>query len=67
MSFSFTVALHGFHIYREVWKRNEKEELVCTFEEGNSFDMFPVEIIHLLCVVYYLQSCFSYYLKIKLC
>ena len=39
----FSAAVHGFHVYRNVWKPLENEELECLFETQNLFEMFAIK------------------------
>ena len=39
----FSAVVRGFHVYRDVWKSHENEELVCLFEANNFFDMFAIQ------------------------
>ena len=43
----FSAAVRGFHIYRDVWKPLENEELECLFERHNLFDMFAIKTCRL--------------------
>ena len=38
----FSAAVHGLHVYRDVWNPHENEKLVCLFEANNLFDMFAI-------------------------
>ena len=41
--FTFSAAIRGFHVYRQVWQPVEDERLVCTHETGNAFDLFSIK------------------------
>ena len=43
-SFSMTTAVHGFHIYKDVWEPTIGEVLSCERDIGNSHDTFAVAI-----------------------
>ena len=43
----FSAAVRGFHVYRDVWKPLENEELECLFERHNLFDMFAIKTCRL--------------------
>ena len=43
----FSAAVRGFHVYRDVRKPLENEELECLFERHNLFDMFAIKTCHL--------------------
>ena len=43
----FSAAVRGFHVYRDVWKPLENEELECLFERHNLFDMFAINTCRL--------------------
>ena len=43
----FSAALRGFHVYRDVRKPLENEELECLFERHNLFDMFTINTCRL--------------------
>ena len=36
----FSAAVHGFHVYGDVWNPHKNEELVGLFEKNNLFDLF---------------------------
>ena len=38
-----SAAVCGFHVYRDVWKPFENEELECLFKRHNQFDMFAIK------------------------
>ena len=42
----FVAAIRGFHVYRQVWQPVQHEELTCTHEIGNHFDMFSIKTIN---------------------
>ena len=43
----FSAAVRGFHVYRDVWKPLENEELECLFEIHNLFNMLAIKMCHL--------------------
>ena len=43
----FSAAVRGFHVYRDVWKPLENEEMECLFERHNLFDMFAIKTCRL--------------------
>ena len=43
----FSAVVRGFHVYRDVWKPLENEELECLFERHNLFDMFAIKTCRL--------------------
>ena len=43
----FSAAVRGFHVYRDVRKPLENEELECLFERHNLFDMFAIKTCRL--------------------
>ena len=43
-SFSLTTAVHGFHVYKDVWELTIGEVLSCKRDIGNSHDTFAVAI-----------------------
>ena len=43
----YSAAVRGFHVYQDVWKPLENEELECLFERHNLFDMFAIKTCHL--------------------
>ena len=43
----YSAAVRGFHVYQDVWKPLENEELICLFERHNLFDMFAIKTCHL--------------------
>ena len=43
-SFSLTTAVHGFHVYKNVWESTIDEVLSCKRDVGNSHDTFAVAI-----------------------
>ena len=43
----FSAAVCGFHVYRDVWKPLENEQLECLFERHSLFDMFAIKTCRL--------------------
>jgi len=43
-SFSLTTAVHGFHVYKDVWEPTIGKVLSCKRDIGNSHDTFAVAI-----------------------
>ena len=43
----YSAVVRGFHVYQDVWKPLENEELECLFERHNLFDMFAIKTCHL--------------------
>ena len=41
----FSAAVRGFHVYRDVWKPLENEELECFFEIHDLFNMFAIKCV----------------------
>ena len=44
---AFSAAVRGFHVYRDIRKPLENEELECLFERLNLFDMFAIKTCRL--------------------
>ena len=43
----FSAAVCGFHVYWDVWKPLENEQLECLFERHSLFDMFAIKTCRL--------------------
>ena len=43
----FSAAVRGFHVYRDVWKPLENDELECLFKRHNLFDMLAIKMCRL--------------------
>ena len=42
-SYEFISAVRGFHVYRQEWHPEQNEELGCSHEVGNVFDIFAIK------------------------
>ena len=39
----FSAAVRGFHVYSDIWEPKENEQLSCSHEKQNLFDMFAIK------------------------
>ena len=40
----FESAVRGFHYYKKYWRPRIEEELFCSHEEENAFDVFAIKV-----------------------
>ena len=45
ISFGFTAATWGYHVYQNIWQPELNETLVCIHERRNEFDAFSVKTV----------------------
>ena len=38
-----SAAVRGYHCFKTIWQTKENKELVCQFENGNSYEMSPIK------------------------
>jgi len=39
-------AVHGFHVYKDIWKPSVSDKLTCEREFDNCFDKFAIKVVN---------------------